>query len=208
MGTHAMIDRRRAELAAGAAAGLLGGALFAVAMQEQGMTVDMTGLAGFESRGAELLAHLLLAALGGAAFAAIFRYQPESHATAIAFGVVFGLLLWIIGTLTLRPLFEGESPTWSATAASEAFPSLVGHLMYGVVTGLGFHLGLSALGDVAPVEETPVAATPARRVVILGGGFGGVAAAQRLEQIYRRDPSLEITLVSRSNYLLFTPMLA
>ena len=76
MGTHAMIDRRRAELAAGAAAGLLGGALFAVAMQEQGMTVDMTGLAGFESRGAELLAHLLLAALGGAAFAAIFRYQP------------------------------------------------------------------------------------------------------------------------------------
>ena len=81
--------------------------------------------------------------------------------------------------------------------------------MYGVVTGLGFHLGLSALGYVAPVEETPVAATPARRVVILGGGFGGgVAAAQRLEQIYRRDPSLEITLVSRSNYLLFTPMLA
>ena len=208
MGTHAMIDRRRAELAAGAAAGLLGGALFAVAMQEQGMTVEVTGLAGFESSGAELPAHLLLAVLGGAAFAAIFRYQPESYATTIAFGVVFGLLLWILGPLTLRPLLEGESPTWSATAASQAFPSLVGHLMYGAVTGLGFHLALSALRYVAPVEETAVAAAPTQRVVILGGGFGGVAAAQRLERLYVRVPSLEITLVSRSNYLLFTPMLA
>ena len=207
MGTHVTIDRQRGELAVGAAAGLLGGALFAIAMQEQGMTVEVTGLAGFESSGAELLAHLLLAALGGTAFAAISRYQPESYATAIAFGVVFGLLLWIIGPLTVRPLLEGASPTWSATAASEAFPSLVGHMMYGAVTGLGFHLGLGALRYVPRVEETPVAAAPTRRVVILGGGFGGVAAAQRLERIYLRDPSLEITLVSRKNYLLFTPML-
>ena len=34
-----------------------------------------------------------------------------------------------------------------------------------------------------------------KRVVILGGGFGGVSVAQRLEQIYSGDPSLEITLV-------------
>jgi NADH dehydrogenase len=46
------------------------------------------------------------------------------------------------------------------------------------------------------------------RVVILGGGFGGVAVAQRLERLLPRVPSMDVTIVSRSNALLFTPMLA
>jgi NADH dehydrogenase len=46
------------------------------------------------------------------------------------------------------------------------------------------------------------------RVVILGGGFGGVAAAQELErQIHKTDRPIEVTLISQSNYLLFVPML-
>jgi NADH dehydrogenase len=58
------------------------------------------------------------------------------------------------------------------------------------------------------VEPASAAPAPGRHIVVLGGGFGGVSAALRLEQLYARDPSLHITLVSRSNYLLFTPMLA
>ena len=38
--------------------------------------------------------------------------------------------------------------------------------------------------------------------------FGGVGVAQRLEQIFSRGPVLETTLVSQSNYMLFTPMVA
>src|SRR5213594_1952266 len=45
------------------------------------------------------------------------------------------------------------------------------------------------------------------RIVILGGGFGGVYTALRFERAIARDPSLEVTLVSRENFLLFTPML-
>lgn len=58
----------------------------------------------------------------------------------------------------------------------------------------------------APVESKPD--SPGQRVVILGGGFGGISTATQLEHIFRRDPSLQISLVSQSNYLLFTPMLA
>lgn len=47
----------------------------------------------------------------------------------------------------------------------------------------------------------------AERILILGGGFGGIYAALRLEKAFARDPNVEITLVSRDNYLLFTPML-
>ena len=46
------------------------------------------------------------------------------------------------------------------------------------------------------------------RVLIVGGGFGGVYTAQRLEQIFARRKDVEITLISGENFLLFTPMLA
>jgi NADH dehydrogenase len=48
--------------------------------------------------------------------------------------------------------------------------------------------------------------TPAR-ILILGGGFGGVEAARRLERLLRRRDDVEVTLVSRDNFFLFTPML-
>jgi len=44
------------------------------------------------------------------------------------------------------------------------------------------------------------------RIVILGGGFGGVSVAQRLERRLRPDEA-DVTLVGRENFSLFTPML-
>jgi NADH:ubiquinone reductase (H+-translocating) len=43
-------------------------------------------------------------------------------------------------------------------------------------------------------------------IVIVGGGFAGVAVARRLERRLRRGEA-EIVLLSRENYSLFTPML-
>jgi len=49
-------------------------------------------------------------------------------------------------------------------------------------------------------------ATFVKRIVILGGGFGAIATAQRLEKTLR-PADAEITLISRENFSLFTPML-
>jgi NADH:ubiquinone reductase (H+-translocating) len=43
-------------------------------------------------------------------------------------------------------------------------------------------------------------------IVIVGGGFGGIAVARRLEERLKNDEA-EIVLLSRENYSLFTPML-
>src|SRR2546421_1384704 len=46
-----------------------------------------------------------------------------------------------------------------------------------------------------------------KRIVVLGGGFGGVYAAIHLEKLLVRERAVEICLVSRDNFFLFTPML-
>jgi NADH dehydrogenase len=46
-----------------------------------------------------------------------------------------------------------------------------------------------------------------QRILILGGGFAGLYAAMELEKSVGRDPDVEIMLVNRENFFLFTPML-
>jgi NADH dehydrogenase len=49
--------------------------------------------------------------------------------------------------------------------------------------------------------------TQPTRIVVLGGGFAGVETARRLERRFKSSADVEITLVSRENFLLYTPML-
>ncbi len=44
-------------------------------------------------------------------------------------------------------------------------------------------------------------------VVILGGGFAGLSAAMYLDKKLARRADMEVTLISRENFILFTPML-
>ncbi len=54
----------------------------------------------------------------------------------------------------------------------------------------------------------PAAARPPKtRIVILGGGFGGVATARHLERRCKGRRDVEIALVSRDNFILMTPLL-
>ncbi|HEX7195890.1 MAG TPA: NAD(P)/FAD-dependent oxidoreductase [Candidatus Limnocylindria bacterium] len=45
------------------------------------------------------------------------------------------------------------------------------------------------------------------RVLVLGGGFAGVETARHLEKLTRRRDDVEVWLVSRENFSLFTPLL-
>src|SRR6202166_1855968 len=61
------------------------------------------------------------------------------------------------------------------------------------------------LADARPDEATAVAETPRlerKRVVIVGGGFAGLAAAHAL-----RHADVEIVLIDRRNHHIFQPLL-
>lgn len=57
------------------------------------------------------------------------------------------------------------------------------------------------------VRQTGLGGEPDRRVLILGGGFGGVYTALGLERQLRPQDRTEVTLINNENFFLFTPFL-
>lgn len=51
------------------------------------------------------------------------------------------------------------------------------------------------------------AAPPQTRILVLGSGFAGMEALKKFQSRFQSDAQVDITLVSRNNFFLFTPML-
>ncbi|MBG0852172.1 NAD(P)/FAD-dependent oxidoreductase [Streptomyces spinoverrucosus] len=137
----------------------------------------------------------------GAVLGLLFGAHRQSNGSAFAVGLLIGLLDWVTWTLTLVPVFEGQRPSWAIAVAVSRFPELVGAALFGATAGLTFH----ALSTWRPPRPAPQRAKP--HVVITGGGFGGVGAARELDRRIGRGLDAHVTLISDSNFLLFTPLL-
>ncbi|HVZ34944.1 MAG TPA: hypothetical protein VG963_21100, partial [Polyangiaceae bacterium] len=55
------------------------------------------------------------------------------------------------------------------------------------------------------VDALPDGTAP-HRILIFGGGFGGVHLARELERLFAERSDVDITLVSRDNFFLLTPL--
>ena len=76
-------------------------------------------------------------AILGAAFAVVLGRLSIGIGRGLVKGLLYGGAWWLLGPLTLMPLFLGMGlgVNWNVTAAANMLPSLVGHLVYGALLG-------------------------------------------------------------------------
>ena len=153
---------------------------------------------------------LLLGVLIGAGYSASLNPTRGAYVDSLMAGGALGVPLWGLISVIAIPVLSNRPPEWSAEQMRTHFPALVGWVIYGAALGLL----TQGLNDLAArfwgpeVEPKPDSDTPPTRIVILGGGFAGMRTAECLEDELRTNPNVSLTLVSETNALLFTPMLA
>jgi uncharacterized membrane protein YagU involved in acid resistance len=117
--------------------GLAGGMVFGMMMGMMGMLPMIGKMVGQPSAIAGFVVHMINSAIIGAGFALVFGKYATKIKTGLGFGSLYGVIWWVLGPITLMPLFMGMGfgANWTMAAAVKMMPSLMGHLIYGVILG-------------------------------------------------------------------------
>jgi NADH dehydrogenase len=130
-----------------------------------------------------------------------------------------------IETMTQSPYSEYEtaSPNYSFPLVIASY--VIMHLVFGITVGLTSStlsikfgsryrcskcdVSFSRIDSYQKHLELIHGEKPIRltRILILGGGFAGIEVLRQLQKAFQNDIGIDITLVSRDNFFLFTPML-
>ncbi|MGI0018493.1 MAG: NAD(P)/FAD-dependent oxidoreductase [Nitrosotalea sp.] len=63
------------------------------------------------------------------------------------------------------------------------------------------------ISDVKKNNKDNIEVNDRKKILVLGGGFGGIEVLRRLESKFENDFTVDINVVSKDNFFLFTPML-
>ncbi len=128
------------ELKWGAYGGVAGGVIFGAMMGMMGMLPMIGSMVGQPTAAVGFVVHMVNSVIIGAGFAVVLGRFVSGTRSGVGAGLAYGGVWWILGPLTLMPLFMGMGfgVNWNATAAAAMFPSLVGHLIFGSILGLAY----------------------------------------------------------------------
>ncbi|MEO8391367.1 MAG: hypothetical protein ABI700_00105 [Chloroflexota bacterium] len=148
-----------AALLGGGLAGLFGGLAFGAWMAQAGFFPLVAGLVNSNSAETGRTLHLIISIAIGASYGVLFRRDIGRIGSSIAWGAVYGLIWWVLGPLTLMPWLLGQGVQWNIPAAQNAFASLIGHVIYGIVLGMAYAF-LSQVWQTLFVDSDPLSREP------------------------------------------------
>ncbi|MGQ0550068.1 MAG: hypothetical protein ACT4PY_10430 [Armatimonadota bacterium] len=189
-------DFTRQGLLPGALAGLIGGVISGAALSRIGALPATASLVRADSVLVDFLMHVTVAAVLGAGFGVLMRYQRSGGGEALFWGLTYGALWWFLGPLTLMPLLTGGFLAWDVHSAQEAFASLLGHLIYGVSTGL-------ALAAIRRTRHSEYGVTPG---ALARGALAGLIGTWLLGRLVDASPvTMPLGLSAGVIFALFYP---
>ena len=130
----------------GGLAGLLAAGLLGAALIAQDQLLASTAMPAGGSHLAAWLVTLVIGLLAGGGFALLFPGLADGAGTGLIRGTVYGFFWWVVGALTLVPLFAGASLPWSLEQVRVSFATLPGYLLFGAAIAL-LYQWLGALAD-------------------------------------------------------------
>jgi NADH:ubiquinone reductase (H+-translocating) len=146
----------------------------------------------------------------GIAYSFFFAPSRGAYVDNVMAGAALGIPWWGVINIILVPLSASRTPEWDADQMRAQVPALVGWVVYGSVMGLLVQVFTDLLHAALGPEPPPIdpSTLPKKHIVILGGGFAGMQTALSLEDEFHTNPAVSFSLVSETNAVLFTPMLA
>ena len=144
MATHASVVHsssasqawRRQPALVGVLAGIVGGLVFGLMMSlAMPPMIGMIGsLLGAPALG--WLVHLVFSAIIGAGFGLLIGRFVAGWGQAAGLGLGYGVVWWILGPLLIMPVWMGMGPMLAHAFDASNLMSLMGHILYGMATGL------------------------------------------------------------------------
>jgi uncharacterized membrane protein YagU involved in acid resistance len=120
----------------GVIGGIVGGVVFGTMMGMMGMLSMVASVVGSQSAAVGFLYHMFNSVIIGAVFGLVFGSLSHTYAQGVAWGLLYGAIWWVLGPLILMPLMLGMGPQFGMALSPPMLMSLVGHLIYGLLTGL------------------------------------------------------------------------
>jgi uncharacterized membrane protein YagU involved in acid resistance len=80
--------------------------------------------------------HMFNSVIIGALFGLIFGTLSHTYVQGAVWGLVYGVIWWVLGPMILMPLLLGMGLQFAAAFTPPMLISLLGHLAYGLITGL------------------------------------------------------------------------
>ena len=126
----------RQRIIGGVVGGILGGLVFGAMMAVMGMLPMVAMVVGSKSAIIGFLYHMFNSVIIGAVFGLGFGAFSRTYASGALWGLLYGAIWWVLGPMILMPLMLGMGLQFGAAFTPPMLMSLLGHLAYGLITGL------------------------------------------------------------------------